>query len=41
MRKLISLLAAFAFGAGLGAAPAFAQDKGTVGIAMPTKSSTR
>jgi putative multiple sugar transport system substrate-binding protein len=27
--------------AGLSALPAFAQDKGTVGIAMPTKSSSR
>jgi len=41
MRKLISLLAALAFGAGLVAAPALAQDKGTIGIAMPTKSSAR
>ena len=41
MRKLISLLASAAVGAGLLAAPAFAQDKGTVGIAMPTKSSAR
>jgi hypothetical protein len=29
------------FGAGTFAAPAFAQDKGTIGIAMPTKSSAR
>jgi putative multiple sugar transport system substrate-binding protein len=41
MRKLISLLTALAFGAGLAAGPAAAQDKGTVGIAMPTKSSAR
>jgi putative multiple sugar transport system substrate-binding protein len=41
MRKLISLLASFALGAGLFAGSAFAADKGLVGIAMPTKSSTR
>lgn len=41
MRKLISALATVALGAGLLSAPAFAQDKGTVGIAMPTKSSAR
>ncbi|MBW8637326.1 sugar-binding protein [Hoeflea sp. WL0058] len=41
MRKLISLLSTLAFGAGLFAMPAFAQDKDTVGIAMPTKSSSR
>ena len=41
MRKLISAMTALAFGAGLLAAPALAQDKGTVGIAMPTKSSAR
>ncbi|QKV20060.1 multiple monosaccharide ABC transporter substrate-binding protein [Oricola thermophila] len=41
MRKLVSLLAAFALGAGMLATPAFAQEKGTVGIAMPTKSSAR
>lgn len=41
MRKLISVLASFALGAGLLTAPALAQDKGTVGIAMPTKSSAR
>jgi len=41
MRKLISVLASLAFGAGLLAAPALAQDKGLVGISMPTKSSTR
>ncbi|MDP2121083.1 MAG: sugar ABC transporter substrate-binding protein [Hoeflea sp.] len=41
MKKLTSILAAVAFGAGLLSAPAMAQDKGTVGIAMPTKSSAR
>lgn len=41
MNKLFSGLAALALGAGLMAAPAFAQDKGTIGIAMPTKSSAR
>lgn len=41
MRKLISLATALAFGAGIAAMPAAAQDKGTVGIAMPTKSSAR
>lgn len=41
MRKLISVLASLALGAGFLAAPAIAQDKGTVGIAMPTKSSAR
>ncbi|MFZ2102721.1 MAG: multiple monosaccharide ABC transporter substrate-binding protein [Oricola sp.] len=41
MRKLISLMTTLALGAGLFAAPAYAQDKGIVGIAMPTKSSTR
>ncbi|MBA5776177.1 sugar-binding protein [Stappia sp. F7233] len=41
MRKLVSALSALALGAGLLAAPALAQDKGTVGIAMPTKSSAR
>ncbi len=41
MRKLISLFASLALGAGLLATPAFAQDKGTIGIAMPTKSSSR
>ncbi|MFK7902069.1 MAG: multiple monosaccharide ABC transporter substrate-binding protein [Nitratireductor sp.] len=41
MRKLISTLASFALGAGLMASGAYAQDKGTVGIAMPTKSSAR
>jgi len=41
MRKLTSILATFAFGVGLISAPVMAQDKGTVGIAMPTKSSAR
>ena len=41
MRKLISLVASLALGAGLLTAPAFGQDKGNVGIAMPTKSSAR
>ena len=41
MRKLISILASMALGAGLLTAPAFAADKGSIGIAMPTKSSAR
>ncbi len=41
MRKLISMVASLALGATLLSAPAFAQDKGNVGIAMPTKSSAR
>lgn len=41
MRKLTSLLATIALGVGLVSTPALAQDKGTVGIAMPTKSSAR
>jgi len=41
MRKLTSILATIALGVGLVSAPAIAQDKGTVGIAMPTKSSAR
>ncbi len=41
MRILASVVATLALGAGLLAAPALAQDKGTVGIAMPTKSSAR
>lgn len=41
MKKLTSVLACFAIGAAVLSAPAFAQDKGTVGIAMPTKSSAR
>ena len=39
MNKLISGLSALALGVGLLTAPALAQDKGTIGIAMPTKSS--
>lgn len=41
MKTLTSGLAALALGVGLMAAPALAQDKGTIGIAMPTKSSAR
>jgi len=41
MRKLTSILATVAFGVGLMSAPVMAQEKGTVGIAMPTKSSAR
>tara|TARA_R100001129_G_scaffold170956_9_gene140821 strand:+ start:2001 stop:3068 length:1068 start_codon:yes stop_codon:yes gene_type:complete len=41
MRKLVSALAALALTAGLATAPSFAQDKGSIGIAMPTKSSAR
>ena len=41
MRKLTSILATIALGVGLVSTPALAQDKGTVGIAMPTKSSAR
>jgi putative multiple sugar transport system substrate-binding protein len=41
MRKLTSILATVALGIGLISTPALAQDKGTVGIAMPTKSSAR
>ncbi|NMM43675.1 sugar ABC transporter substrate-binding protein [Rhodospirillaceae bacterium KN72] len=41
MKRMVSLMAGLAIGAGLLSAPAFAQDKGTVGIAMPTKSSAR
>ena len=41
MRKLISLASALVIGAGLFAVPAVGADKGTVGIAMPTKSSAR
>ena len=41
MKSIISLMAACAIGAASFAAPAFAQDKGSVGIAMPTKSSAR
>ncbi|MGY3670832.1 multiple monosaccharide ABC transporter substrate-binding protein (plasmid) [Marinovum sp. KMM 9989] len=41
MKKFTAGLAALAVGAGLMAAPVMAQDKGTIGIAMPTKSSAR
>ncbi|MGB5559247.1 MAG: multiple monosaccharide ABC transporter substrate-binding protein [Paracoccaceae bacterium] len=41
MRKLITGLSALALGVGLLSAPVIAQDKGTIGIAMPTKSSAR
>jgi putative multiple sugar transport system substrate-binding protein len=41
MKSIVSLLAACAIGVASFAAPSFAQDKGTVGIAMPTKSSAR
>lgn len=41
MKKLATGLMALALGAGLTSAPVLAQDKGTIGIAMPTKSSAR
>jgi putative multiple sugar transport system substrate-binding protein len=41
MKKLTTGLSALALGLGLLSAPAIAQDKGTIGIAMPTKSSAR
>jgi putative multiple sugar transport system substrate-binding protein len=41
MKKLYLLLAAAAIAAAPFAAPAFAQDKGTIGVSMPTKSSAR
>ena len=41
MKSIISLFAACAIGAAAFASPVWAQDKGTVGIAMPTKSSAR
>lgn len=41
MKQWISMLAAGAFGVAALLQPAAAQDKGTVGIAMPTKSSAR
>lgn len=41
MKKFTSGLTALALGVGLLAAPVFAQDKGTIGISMPTKSSAR
>ncbi|MCM2290738.1 sugar-binding protein [Allorhizobium sp. BGMRC 0089] len=41
MKKIVSLFASIALGAAIVSSPAFAADKGTVGIAMPTKSSAR
>lgn len=41
MKVFTSVLTSLVLVAGLAVAPAFAQDKGTVGIAMPTKSSAR
>jgi putative multiple sugar transport system substrate-binding protein len=41
MKSIISLMAAAALGVASFVAPALAADKGTVGIAMPTKSSAR
>ncbi|PKA41330.1 multiple monosaccharide ABC transporter substrate-binding protein [Rhizobium sullae] len=41
MKSIISLMAAAAFGIASFVMPAMAQDKGMVGIAMPTKSSAR
>ncbi|SEH68080.1 multiple monosaccharide-binding protein [Rhizobium tibeticum] len=41
MKSIISLMAAAAFGVASFVMPALAADKGTVGIAMPTKSSAR
>jgi putative multiple sugar transport system substrate-binding protein len=41
MKKLTSILATMALDVGLISTPVIAQDKGTVGIAMPTKSSAR
>jgi len=41
MKKLITGLSALALGVGLLSVPVMAQDKGTIGIAMPTKSSAR
>jgi putative multiple sugar transport system substrate-binding protein len=41
MKSIISLMAAAAFGVASFVMPAIAADKGTVGIAMPTKSSAR
>jgi putative multiple sugar transport system substrate-binding protein len=41
MKLLSTGLSALIIGVGLFTAPAFAQDKGTIGIAMPTKSSAR
>lgn len=41
MKSFVKGLSAFAISFGLMAAPAIAQDKGTIGISMPTKSSAR
>lgn len=41
MNRILTGIVALALGAGLVAASAQAQDKGTIGIAMPTKSSAR
>ena len=41
MKKLVSILAASLIGAALVTSAAYAQDKGLIGIAMPTKSSAR
>jgi putative multiple sugar transport system substrate-binding protein len=41
MKLVTSVLASVALGAAMFAAPVAAQDKGTIGIAMPTKSSAR
>ncbi|HMO06459.1 MAG TPA: sugar ABC transporter substrate-binding protein [Paracoccaceae bacterium] len=41
MKFITTALSALAVAATLGLAPAMAQDKGTIGIAMPTKSSSR
>jgi putative multiple sugar transport system substrate-binding protein len=41
MNRLITGLTALALGVAMTSAPTFAQDKGTIGIAMPTKSSAR
>ncbi|MBB2754239.1 UNVERIFIED_ORG: putative multiple sugar transport system substrate-binding protein [Rhizobium aethiopicum] len=41
MKSIISLMAAAAFGVASFVVPAIAADKGTVGIAMPTKASAR
>ncbi|TAV49963.1 sugar ABC transporter substrate-binding protein [Rhizobium leguminosarum] len=41
MKSIISLMAAAAFGVASFVAPALGADKGTVGIAMPTKASAR
>lgn len=41
MKSIISLMAAAAFGVASFVVPAMAADKGTVGIAMPTKASAR